>query len=72
MKNKLEKLVRRLKKIGIEVEIGLNYPWVMLDFVNGKRVTETFWSDHGYTVCFMTGDKFLNLRYLFKILRKYK
>lgn len=72
MKNKLENLVRRLKKINVNVKLGLNYPWVNLHEINGKRVTETFWSDHGYTVCFMTDDKFLNLHYLFKILRKYK
>ncbi len=72
MKRKIENLVRRLKKINVNVKLGLNYPWLTLHKVNGKRVTETFWSDHGYTVCFMTGDKFLNLRYLFKILRKYK
>lgn len=72
MKRKIENLVRRLKKIGIEVDLGLNYPWVYLDFVNGKRVTETFWSEHGFTICYMTGDKFHNLHYLFKILRKYK
>ena len=31
------RLVKRLEKIGISVEIGLNVPWIYLDSVNDKR-----------------------------------
>jgi hypothetical protein len=43
--------VARLKKIGIEVGLVGNYPWIYLDTVNGKRVHGTFEADHGFT-CF--------------------
>ena len=71
MRRKVDNLVRRLKKININIELGMNYPWLYLDFVNGKRVTETYWGEHGYTVCFLTVERFINLHHLFKLLRKY-
>lgn len=42
----------RLKKIGIEVEMVGNYPWVYLDKVCGKKVQGTFRAEHGYTIFF--------------------
>ena len=45
----IETFVRRLKKIGIEVELLGNYPWIYLDKVNGKKVTEKFEANHGFT-----------------------
>ena len=46
----IERFVRRLKAIGIEVTLVGNYPWVYLDTVNGKKVTEKFRAKHGFTV----------------------
>jgi hypothetical protein len=71
MTNKIEKLVRRLKNINIEIELVLNYPWVYITKINGKQVTETYYADHGFTVCFLTESRFLSIRKLFKLLRKY-
>jgi hypothetical protein len=71
MKNKIKKLVSRLKKININIELVLNYPWVYLAKVNNKQVTETYYSNYGYTICFLTQNNFINRRKLFKLLRKY-
>lgn len=73
----IEKFVERLKKIGIKVELTLNYPWIYLDKVNGKQVTEKFFSNYFFTFAFARlryGDdkvKFIDLKETFKILRKY-
>lgn len=45
----IERFVRRLKRIGIDVKLSLNTPWVYLDEVNGHRVTEHFHAEHGFT-----------------------
>jgi hypothetical protein len=72
MNHKLDKLVTRLAKLNISVELGLNYPWVYLDKVNNKRVTELYSGNHGFTICYLNGKEFLNLKLMFKIIRKYK
>lgn len=48
--------INRLKKIGIQVELVGNYPWVYLDKVNGKKVEGKFQADHGFT-CFWRAIK---------------
>jgi hypothetical protein len=72
MNNKLDKLVTRLAKLNISVELGLNYPWVYLDKVNNKRVTELYSGNPGFTICYLNGKEFLSLKLMFKIIRKYK
>lgn len=47
--NQIETFVRRLKRIGIEVEFIGNYPWIYLDKVNGRKVTGTYLGNHGFT-----------------------
>jgi hypothetical protein len=44
--------VNRLKKIGIQVELLGNHPWIYLHKVNGKKVKGQFRANHGYTVFF--------------------
>ena len=48
--NEIEIFVDRLKKIGIEVELVGNFPWIYLDKVNGKTVTEKLNANHGVTI----------------------
>lgn len=48
--------VNRLKKIGVEVTLTGNYPWVYLDTVNGKKVQGRFEANHGFT-CFWRAIK---------------
>ncbi len=71
--DKLTTFIRRLKKIGIEVELFGNYPWIYLDSVNGNKITEKLYSEHGFTVAFMNaGIQFTDLTEIFKLIRKYK
>jgi hypothetical protein len=66
----------RLKKLGIKVELSMNVPWIYLDKVNGKRVTETLHSEHSFTVAWFPANidqkaHFTDLKTIFKIIRKY-
>lgn len=67
----------RLQKIGIQVSFVGNYPWVYLDTVNGKKVTEKFHSEHGFVIGFSPlkpseKSQFTDIGEIFKIIRKYK
>lgn len=69
---KLNRFVQRLQKIGIEVELIGNFPWIYLHTVNGNRVTEKFRANHGFTVYMAMSGEFTDLNEIFKIIRKYK
>ena len=50
MSNIIERFVRRLKHIGIDVQLSANVPWVYLDSVNNQVLMgERFMSEHGFT-----------------------
>jgi hypothetical protein len=75
-KNILTPFIERLKKIGIEVELVGNYPWIYIDKINGKRVTERFEGNHGFTIAFLPvrNDQemeFIDITEIFKLIRKY-
>jgi len=75
--DKIKIFVERLKKIGIDVELVGNYPWIYLSKINGKSVTEKFHANHGFTVAFYPIKKDQELKFtdigeIFKLLRKYK
>jgi hypothetical protein len=67
----------RLAKIGIEVMVVGNYPWIYLDTINGKKVKEkTSDSNHGFNIAWLPvrADKplrFTNTKEMFKLIRKY-
>ena len=74
--SKLGTFVRRLEKIGIKVELVGNYPWIYLDKINGRQVTERFRGEHGFTIAFepvKVGKqlKFTDIIEIFKLIRKY-
>lgn len=76
-KNVLSRLIRRLERIGIEIELVGNYPWIYLDSINGKRVTEKFEGNHGFTVAFLPirpeqEMKLTDITEIFKLIRKYR
>lgn len=48
----ITRFAQRLKRIGVEVELIANYPWVYMNKVNGVPVTETFMAKHGFTAFF--------------------
>ena len=49
----LEAFQDRMLKLGINVELVGNYPWVYIESINGKRVTETYRANHGFTIAFI-------------------
>jgi hypothetical protein len=66
-----------MKKLGIEVQLIGNIPWIYIHTINGKRVTERFEGNHGFTIAFhpiKLGDEleFTNITEIFKLIRKYK
>lgn len=75
--NKLKVFIERLKKLGIEVKLSGNFPWIYLDEINGVRVTERFEANHGFTVMFLPGrndsppSEFTDITEIFKLIRKY-
>jgi hypothetical protein len=77
--NVINRLVPRLKKIGINVELAGNYPWIYLEKINGNRVKrEDFYlGNHGFTIAFLPikPDQVMeitDIRKVFEIIRKYK
>jgi hypothetical protein len=74
--NPLNRFRERLFKIGIEIELSGNYPWVYLDSVNGNKVTEKYLSKYKFTLGFNPVSKGESFRYsdfseIFKLIRKY-
>jgi hypothetical protein len=75
--DKITRFVERLKKIGIDVKLSGNFPWVYIDEICGKRVTEKFAGNHGFTIIFLPGrndsppSEFTDITEIFKLLRKY-
>ena len=77
--DEIEVFVNRLKKIGIEVELVGNFPWIYLDKVNGKTVTEKLNANHGFTIGWYPArsnsePKFnwLYIIFIFDVIRKYR
>jgi len=53
MKDILTTFVDRMTKLGIDVKLAGNYPWVYIDSINGKKVKEKFEGNHGFTIAFI-------------------
>jgi len=76
--DKLGVFVERLKKIGIDVKLSGNFPWVYISEIKGVRVKENFQANHGFTVMFLPGrndsppSDFTDIKEIFNLLRKYK
>ena len=75
--NALVRLRRRLKRIGIEIELMGNYPWIYLDTVNGNKVKDIFDSEYKFTIAYSPvkpGDTYQlsDISEVFKCIRKYK
>ena len=66
-----------MTKLGIECEFVGNFPWIYLDKINGKRVTERFCGNHGFTIAFLPireGQKMnlTDIGEIMKVVRKYR
>ena len=75
-KDKLKIFVDRMKRININVKLVGNYPWIYIDEINGKRVTEKFEGNHGFTIAFLPVRidrelEFTDISEIFKLIRKY-
>ena len=75
--DKIKVFVDRLKKIGIEVKLMGNYPWVYIDEICGLKVKERFEGNHGFTLIFLPSrldsppSEFTDITEIFKLIRKY-
>lgn len=73
----LNTFVSRLKSIGIDIKLSINYPWIYIRTINGKQVTEKNESEHGFIIGYHPiryGEqlKFTNIKEIFKLIRKYR
>jgi len=71
----MKKFIRRLKRIGIEVELAANYPWIYLTTINGNVVKEKYMAEHGFTafwfpVNLTDNTKFTDRRKVFSKIRE--
>ena len=74
--DKLKVFVDRMQKNNINIKLVGNYPWIYIDEINGKRVTEKFEGNHGFTIAFLPvrADReleFTDISEIFKLIRKY-
>lgn len=77
MVDKLTIFIDRMNKLGIDIKLGGNLPWIYIDTINGKRVIEKFQSNHGFTIVFAPIKdnqelKFTDIGEIFKLIRKYR
>jgi len=74
--NVVERFIKRTSKLGIEIKLSANLPWIYIHSINGKRVTERFHAEHGFTAFWypvkLDQDyAFSNRREVFKLVRTY-
>lgn len=73
--DEITKLVQRLERVEVKIELAGNLPWVYLVSINGKPVTEKLNSEHGYTICYVTNSgeiSWTNTKLMFNLIRKYR
>jgi len=75
--DKITVFVERLKKIGIDIQLSGNFPWVYIDEICGIKVKEKLYGNHGFTLIFLPGridsppSEFTDIKEIFKLIRKY-
>jgi hypothetical protein len=79
--NELDVLVERLKKIGIEIQLTGNIPWIYLRSVNGNVIKREDYknANHGHCIAWypsMNNDTYHinwhDIKTTFELIRKYK
>lgn len=72
--------VDRLKKIGVNIKLVGNYPWVYVESINGINVTEKYHSNHCFTIALLPiknkdsnnpFEIFTDITEIFNLIRKY-
>jgi hypothetical protein len=76
MKDILTIFIDRMAKLGIDVKLVGNYPWIYIDSINGEKVKEKFCGNHGFTIAFLPirhGQemKFTDIHKIMTLIRKY-
>ena len=76
---KLDIFMQRMNKLGIDIQLSGNYPWVYIDKVDGNRIKKEdyFQGNHGFTITFLPirkdqEMKFTDIGKIFELIRKYK
>lgn len=71
----IEKLVKRLEKINVKIELVSNFPWIYIYSINNIIVKEKNKSEHGFVIGYHSlKDEAINLTYskeMFKLIKKY-
>lgn len=66
-----QRVSNRLSKIGIQIEIGCNLPWIYLEKVNGVKIMEKKNANHGFCIGYTTRPcNLLHRRDLFRKIRE--
>lgn len=73
---KIDTFQRRLRKIGVDVEFSVNFPWIYMVSVNGNHINieDRYMSNYKFTAFILAQNDeivFLNRRKTFSIVRKY-
>ena len=73
---KVDSLITKLRKIGIELTLVGNCPWIYLISVNGKSVKERYLAEHGFTIAWYPTKpnydaELTDIGEIFKVIRKY-
>ena len=53
MTTRADRLTRRLSRLGIDIQLSGNLPWIYLDSVEGQPVWERFRAEHGFAAFFL-------------------
>ena len=66
-----------MSRLGIDIELSSNLPWIYIHSINKKRVKERFKAEHGFTIAFYPVRKnqeleFTDIKEIIKLIRKYK
>jgi hypothetical protein len=75
--DKINVFVERLKKLGIEIKLQGNFPWVYIGEICGIKVKEKLYGNHGFTLIFLPvrndspPSEFTDITEIFKLIRKY-
>lgn len=73
-KIKLDVFQERMIKIGVKIEYMMNFPWVYITKINGKKIHEKQQSEHGFVIGFMPIREgkdfvFVDLKDTFSLIR---
>jgi hypothetical protein len=72
----LQKLIKRLKRLNIDIKLIANVPWIYIAEINGRNVKEKYWSKHGFVIALTSIENnneitYINIKKMFRLIRKY-